>query len=628
MGTIKPSITRMKPNMTMIKPSITRIRPGDFRPFTSPKFFPIRLGLLLLALWLVAPGAGPASAHALLVRSIPEANAELAAAPATLEMWFGEPLEAGFTRVRLLTPLGEELPVGSITLDPADTMHVSVALEPLPPGIYTVAYQNLSQADGHIWNGVFSFTILNPDGSRPAAAIAMAAGEAQETLPTPAETVVRWVALLAALLFWGAPFFQSWVVLAVAPPETAALARTLVLRTVGLAAAMLILMGGLQLALQALSLGSLSHMSGLLATRTGSLTLARQGLALVGLFIALARPPYPWTALLMLGAPLLLTFSIGSHASAAPGSGWAVLGDYLHLLAAATWLGGLILIPLFIRRLPATLPLLRRFSLAAGLSVFGLLVTGLFSSLVELPSLASLWTTLYGQVLLFKVALVALALVAAFFNYRFVQRQSSEVSETSLEAHFRPQLIMEIVLALGVMLAVAILVQTTPSRAVVAALEAARPVRFEQVTQVDDLNVHVQVYPTQVGRNSFWVHLYHDDHSFIGEVQLVRLFFNHQDEALGQATTDLENSSPDIFTTAGTYLTQGGPWDLSVYVRRRGVDDVMAEMTVAVPFPAGSAAGTNAWQNPAPHLPPAVMIAGVVVTLGTLPLVWRWLRRG
>ena len=30
----------------------------------------------------------------------------------------------------------------------------------------------------------------------------------------------------------------------------------------------------------------------------------------------------------------------------APGSGWAVLGDYIHLLAAAVWLGGLLLLPL------------------------------------------------------------------------------------------------------------------------------------------------------------------------------------------------------------------------------------------------------------------------------------------
>lgn len=616
--------------MTM-KPSSTRIRPARPWPLTLPQLFPVRLGLLLLALWLAAAGSSPVSAHALLVRSIPEANAELAEAPATLEMWFGEPLEAGFTQVRLLTPLSEELPVGAVTLDPADTMHVSVALEPLPPGIYTVAYQNLSQADGHIWNGAFSFTILNPDGSRPPSVAAMAGGEARGSLPTPAETVVRWIALMAALLFWGAPFFQSWVVLAVASPEMAAPARTLALRTVALAAMALILAGGLQLVLQALSLGSLAHLAGLVSTRTGSLTLARQGLALVGLFIALARPPYPWTALLMLGAPLLLTFSIGSHASAAPGSGWAVLGDYLHLLAAATWLGGLMLIPLLLRSFTSTLRLLRRFSLVAGLSVFGLLVTGLFSSLVELPSLASLWTTLYGQALLFKVVLVALALVAAFFNYRFVRSQSlgdSETSELSLEEHFRPPLVMEIVLALGVMLAVAILVQTTPARAVVAALEAARPVRFDQVAKVDDLNVQVQIYPTQVGRNSFSVHLYHDDHSPIGEVQLVRLFFNPQDEDLGQATADLESSGPNSFTTAGTYLTQGGPWALSVYIRRRGVDDVMADMTVEVPFPAGSAVETNAWQNPAPHLPPAVLMAGVVATLGALPLLWRWLQRG
>jgi hypothetical protein len=107
--------------------------------------------------------------------------------------------------------------------------------------------------------------------------------------------------ILAALLFWGTPFFQRWVGMAVAPAKTTAKSRQWVLTTIWLAALAIILSAWLQLALQALSLGGLDRIGDLLATRGGGLILTRQGLALVGLLVA--QPPYPWTALLILGAP-------------------------------------------------------------------------------------------------------------------------------------------------------------------------------------------------------------------------------------------------------------------------------------------------------------------------------------
>lgn len=584
-------------------------------------------GFILLLLGLLIFQATPASAHALLVRSIPAANEEIAQPPETLEMWFGEPLERDFTRVRLLTPAGEEIPVGAMNLDPADPTHLSVALDPLEPGIYTVAWQTLSSADGHVWNGAFAFTVLNPDGSRPPAVATPTIGEEYSGLPTPAEALTRWFSLVAALLFWGAPFFQRWVVMAVTPAEIANKTRQWVLTTIWIAGLVIILSAWSQLALQALSLGGLERLGGLLSTRGGGLLLARQGLALVGLLIALARPPYPWTALLMLGAPMLLTYSIGSHASAVPGSGWAVLGDYLHLLAAATWLGGLFLLPLLIWRQHHQTPefspllLLRRFSWLATLSIFILIVTGIFSSLVELPNLASLWTTAYGRILLLKLGLVVLALGAAFLNRHLVQ--TAEVSETSAvfpQQRFNRQITLEIILALGVMLSVAILVQTTPSRAI-ASIEAYQPSRFGQGGKADDLTFHLEIYPTQVGRNSFQVHLYHDDGSSIGEVQLVRLFFNNQE--MGQATADLETSNPGVYNTEGTYITRGGTWDLAIYVRRRGLDDVLTDVTVEVPSPPGSNTGANSWGNPVPGWPSTVLVAGALLVLVALFLLWK-----
>ena len=72
--------------------------------------------VILLALLLVLP----ASAHALLVRSSPESDAEMLVAPSTIEMWFSEPLETAFTSARLIGPDGNELPTSAAVVNPSE----------------------------------------------------------------------------------------------------------------------------------------------------------------------------------------------------------------------------------------------------------------------------------------------------------------------------------------------------------------------------------------------------------------------------------------------------------------------------------------------------------------------------
>ena len=84
------------------------------------------LGLALFGLlwWLAAPPP-QVNAHALLVRSVPDANAELSQPPAVIEMWFSEPLEAVFSNARLLNSAGAELPAGPASVDPTDPFHLT-----------------------------------------------------------------------------------------------------------------------------------------------------------------------------------------------------------------------------------------------------------------------------------------------------------------------------------------------------------------------------------------------------------------------------------------------------------------------------------------------------------------------
>ncbi len=552
-------------------------------------------------------------AHALLVRSTPVAGAELTTPPATIELWFSEPLESRFSNAHLVDPLGTEIAVGNSTVDAADQAHMTLVLPPLAPGIYTVVWRTLSSADGHEWVGSFPITVLNADGTRPSVTGAGLSIASQNTLPSPVEIVVRWLSLMGALLLFGGAAFRLW---AVNPATTSGDLHQVVVRGSdwALLAGMVALISGgwQQLVVQADKLGDAGLVGALLLqTRMGNLILVRQIIVVIMLVggVLLRRAQARGYTLLgqraesglaiLLSALVLSTFSLGSHAAAVDGSGWAMLVDYFHLLAAAIWLGGLWLLALLLWNRHhlrdsendvttdgnLLWQFVHRFSAVATLTVFVLVVTGLFSSFVQLHTINQLWMTTYGQLLLVKVALVFLALLIALRNHRWVRDSKIAVVDARpLQPHsrrFLRQMIAESTVGVVLMIVVAMLVQTPPQLASTP-VPAAENV-FNTILTADDLTIHLQIAPNQVGYNQYITHLYHTDGSAIGEVQLVRLQFAHQTADLGQASLDLTAQGADSFRGEGAYLNRAGPWDVAVYVRRRGMDDLLVTTTVDVP---------------------------------------------
>lgn len=611
------------------------------------------MGLLVALLWL-GPPRNIASAHALLVRSSPAAGAELATAPAAIDLWFSEPLETRFSTAHLVDAEGKQLADQGATVDPTDPTHLTLTLATVPPGVYTVVYHTLSQADGHEWLGSFPLTILNADGTRPAGAQLTSPpatdDSARDALPTPLAILGRWLALMGALLLFGVvalPLFTPTPTTNTSTPHLAtAITRS---QRLALWVGLLALIGGawLQVLRQILTLSDQGGLTDLLLrTRTGNLLLGRQLLAILLLLfiwpgltrsdkgVALRR----WLVG-TLGVGLLLTFSIGSHAAATVGSGWAILGDFVHLAAAALWLGGLTLLAtlfLQLRTEPvesealALRQMVHRFSTVATLAVYVLLCTGLFSTLVQLQAWELLWSSSYGWLLLAKLALVGVTLAIALLNHRLVRGRATEKSADATPwtatsyRRFTRQLWSEALVGLAIMVVVAVLVQT-PIPQLQTTAAAAQPTYFETLLTADDLTIHLQISPNQVGDNRYVAHLYHADNSAIGKVQLVRLSFTHQTAELGQATLELAAQGGGLFSGAGAYQNLAGPWDITLYVRRRGMDDLLTTTTVEVPAPGANTvmpAARDPWQNPIPALSQNVVAIGALLALGVLQLLW------
>ena len=173
-------------------------------------------------------------------------------------------------------------------------------------------------------------------------------------------------------------------------------------------------------------------------TRVGQLWVVRLALGILTATAATyaAQQPrrlaYWWGAAVAVGASLLMTLTQQSHA-AAEGGFLPLAADWLHLMAASLWMGGLLGFPILLLgplraapiepRLKLLGRLIPRFSKVATTAVMGLILTGLVAVLLHVPSLSALISTPYGRALSIKLWLLIFLLALGAQNLRLRGRE-------------------------------------------------------------------------------------------------------------------------------------------------------------------------------------------------------------
>ncbi|KZP67620.1 hypothetical protein A3N40_14140 [Enterobacter cloacae subsp. dissolvens] len=170
-----------------------------------------------------------------------------------------------------------------------------------------------------------------------------------------------------------------------------------------------------------------------LATQFGSVWLWQIILAVITVCAAWLAPQKGSRLLLLAMGQFVLLAGVG-HAAMNDGAVGAMqrINHALHLLCAATWVGGLLPL-LFCMHLAkgrwqtAAIYTMMRFSRVGHYAVAGVVLTGAINGLFIL-GITVPWQTGYVQLLLFKCALVALMVVIALANrYFLVPRFSAHI---------------------------------------------------------------------------------------------------------------------------------------------------------------------------------------------------------
>ncbi len=415
-----------------------------------------KAAIVLGALALALPATG--LAHATLNGAWPGFQQELGSAPKTVRLHFDQFVT--LPSIEVVDDSGRNF-AGIAT---ARGLTASAPVRHLPTGAYTVRWHAMS-ADGHVVSGIWTFGV---GVKAPPPTEAFGAGG-----PTRTEHVVRWLYFIAFALVIGSLAFRLLCLRGLALPP-AVERRLYLLSAIGVIGVLEIGIVGfclrcaevLQLPFGKFIYGDLSPISG--GTRFGTAFIAMTlGFAVVAASLYLAwlleRAVLLWVAFAV-SVGFEGGLSLSGHDAVDPGSSWlSELADWVHLSAASIWVGGLVSLVVAVWRVAPELrrEAFARFSrLATGLVAL-VLVAGTYLSIVRLPHLADLWTQRYGQVLLVKLALVAVVICFGAAHHFLVRPRLAGAGDGFLTRVGR-SLTGECAVAVSVLLLAAILTDSKP----------------------------------------------------------------------------------------------------------------------------------------------------------------------
>jgi copper transport protein len=557
----------------------------------------------LLISFLVTLMSASAFAHAYLQKTDPPAGSTLAHAPDLVHFYFSEDVDAQFTQMTFFDSNGHKL--ADLPLIHRSPLQIDAPLPSIKEGTYTIAWRILSAVDGHTTVGTFPFRV----GQKTSSCLDIPPLPANsEPSPIPwGRVTLHWLGFLALAGLIGAFFFQALVIqpslVGTAFPAEHWASVTVVRsqRLLWFFWSLFVITSLLDLLAQAMSLNESSYIQlmqgngilNLLQTRFGLVWLARLGLMLIlGLLLVFRvhqRPLGSWVVSI-LGALIVFMISLSSHnAALKEQTGLAIFSDWVHLMTAAIWIGGLlqlvsIVVPAWrlvpessrYRLIAQTVP---RFSSIALASVIALIATGIYSAFRHVSSLEALFLTTYGRTIAIKHVLLIFLLGLASVHFldivprlrrlaNWIAEATSEQTQ-SLIRRFHGLVQIEIALVIGVLFFAGLLtlVPTAARPLAPSMAESAGLLRF--VGESRGLQISLTLCSNRVGENEFDVFVIDSRTRLpVSDAQQVQLGFTHLGQDFGGLHTLTTPQGNGHYRTQGSYMNLTGKWEIEVTIRR------------------------------------------------------------
>ena len=600
--------------------SLTKLQsPGTSKSIIFA-FFSCAITFFILALQI-----DTIQAHANLLRSQPGSNESVDVAPNRIIIWFTEPVEPNFSTISVFNHRGDSVDLGKTVVDNNDPTILSVEVIPLNTGTYTVAWRNLSTIDGHIVRGSYVFAVGETVRTETTSPIM----KEQPLFKSPFEPIFKWIVLLASLSLVGGILFQ----VVVSKPilwrrdsnqierQIAMQAELKSFHIIWLSGALLLTASIGQLILQVMSIMDIpiqdmslqvtlkvcleTHWGQMLIIRTGLLSLTLLSLVYVHRYLSLNRMSpgeissvsyIVWAAVLILGCIMLSTFSMTSHGAATLSvRNGALVSDYIHLLAAAFWIGSLFhlvcILPLIFKTVSITqrrnllARLIPRFSFIAISSFFVLIITGLYVGWSQIVVPMGIYTP-YGWTLIAKIGVVlTIAIIGAINLFTIKPRlQSNDSSGNWL----RRLILIEVGLALVILCLVGILTSLQPGRQVASqqAQEAQKQISRQDTSE--GLDIAFRIEPGRVGVNNIYISLTDQRKNLPENITDLELTLSYVDKDIGSITETMQKVDTGEYILKNQLISLIGTWQIETVVRQSDNFDARTAIRFQVNAPLGN----------------------------------------
>jgi copper transport protein len=531
----------------------------------------VRLTVLLGALPLLSMiSASPVSAHAVPVASVPAPGAVLQQPPTTVVISFNEVPDPTLSYIQVLDTSGRHHEVGHAASSPGVPRILSVDVRDMGKGVYTVAWLTVSASDGHRVSGSFEFGVQ----VAPLSALAREPGVATSALSVIAvgARAVFYVSIILVLGGIGVAFLVG-------------LEHSGRLRAPLIAANLVAVVGIVGITEAQLSSAG-SSWSQLFDTSLSGAFVTRLVPALVGAVALIASPRLserrqrPIMAVAWIGAALsTLADAAANHASTEAIPIVSVSLQWVHILAGGLWVGGLAALILVISATPSEgrRPVLERFAAMSIACLIVIAVTGVLRSVAAIGSWQGLVTTVYGALVLAKVALILVLALMGVANRLNSARSSAPVKG------FRRIASAQVVAGAAALVLSATLVNAAPPSATALAFSGPSPL-VATGSDGNTLRVRLEVSPGTAGYNNFTVAV--TDYSTGRPINdaTVTLGFVYGAGTIGGSALELTSAGQGIFAADGANLSVQGTWSVTAQVQTpKWIYDVYLQVTTRRP---------------------------------------------
>ena len=419
----------------------------------------MRRALVLVVLAALAlPGV--ADAHATLKRAIPAVQGRVEAPPTSIELFYDQSVVAPADAIVVMAADGRRVS-GAVTQSERGTV-IRVPVSGLERGeAYTVRWREIS-ADGHVGTGVFTFGV-GVEPPPPTEAVGASA-------MTWRDDVARWALFASLSLLIGVVGIRLLVLPRVVDPRVER--RVHFLGTLGAVAAVNAgIIGFVIRSANALQVSGVDLLYADLSpfadsTRFGTAFLVTTlgfGICITILAVAwvLDRPGLRWPAFL-LALALVWSYPLSGHQATEPNASLVgEVADWVHLVTAMLWVGGVLTLAVVVWPLAPDLrrtAFLRFSRIAVGL-IAVLVMPGRSSRSSASRSSPTSGRRRTGRPCSFKIGLVLVALAWGGVHHTFVRPRLERGERTPGVGR---SLLGESAVAMAVLLVAAVLVNGAP----------------------------------------------------------------------------------------------------------------------------------------------------------------------